>query len=154
MAELRKASVVWRRVLYSGANVAQTSAAHEDQPRMNRYTNTSLVPPHGPGNVACTLRECQSPVKYGTAMNTNSASVSSPPVRYVRLFIGRIPKMLNAQTPTMQPIAIACGSPKYTLPIVNQSWVAVGAWAGNHRATTRSPMILPKIASTTDQPIQ
>ena len=36
IAELRSAMWVSRSVLYSGAKVAHTSAAQEDQPRMNR----------------------------------------------------------------------------------------------------------------------
>jgi hypothetical protein len=63
IAELRIAISVSRWVLYSGAKVAHTSHAQDDQPRMNSHTNTSLSPPHGPVKVACTWPECQSPVR-------------------------------------------------------------------------------------------
>ena len=57
--------------------------------------------------------------------------------------------MLNAQTPMITPIAMNWLSPRCTVP--SQT---VNVECGNQRAWIRSPMILPKIASTTDQPIQ
>ena len=75
--------------------------------------------------------------------------LSSPPVTYVSPFIGRIPKMLNAHTAMITPIAMKWASPRCTTPSLT-----VQVELGNQRDTTRSPMILPKIASTTDQPIQ
>ena len=49
----------------------------------------------------------------------------------------------------MQPIAMKCGSPSCTGPSE-----IVHVEPENHLAVIRSPMILPKIDSTTDQPIQ
>jgi len=138
-----------RWVLYSGAKVAHTSAAQADQARMNRYTKACLVPPHGPVNVAWTLCACQWPVRNGSTISPTRATVSRPAVTYVKPLNGRMPKMLNAHTAMMVAIAIACGRPKCTLPMSNHV-VAVG----NQRAVMRSPMILPKIESTTDHPIQ
>src|SRR5262244_1262171 len=60
-----------------------------------------------------------------------------------------MPKMLSSQTRTMQPIAMKCESPRWTDPS-NTDQVAVG----NHCAWIRSPITLPKIDRTTDQPIQ
>jgi hypothetical protein len=60
-----------------------------------------------------------------------------------------MPRTLNAQTPMITPIAMKWGRPRDTGP---SSMVQVAC--GNQRAWTRSPMILPKIESTTDQPIQ
>ena len=82
-------------------------------------------------------------------MKTTSAIISNPAVTYTSPFIGRIPKTLNAHTPMITPIAmklpsVRCTTPSQTVKVV----------LGNHRDVIRSPMILPKIASTTDQPIQ
>jgi hypothetical protein len=57
--------------------------------------------------------------------------------------------MLNAHTAMITPIAmkldrLRCTTPSQTVNVV----------FGNQRAWIRSPMILPKIASTTDHPIQ
>ncbi len=41
------------------------------------YTSASLIPPHGPVNVAWTLLECQSPLMYGPTMNSASGIISS-----------------------------------------------------------------------------
>ena len=79
-AALRSAREVSRRVSrYSGANVAHASVPYVDHARMNMNTIATFRPPHGPGNVACTLEECQSPVKYGTMMNSASGIISSTP---------------------------------------------------------------------------
>ena len=47
------------------------------------------------------------------------------------------------------PMAMKWGRPRCTEPSFT-----VQVWSENQRAVTRSPMILPKIDSTTDQPIQ
>ena len=60
-----------------------------------------------------------------------------------------MPKTLSSQTATMQPTATNCGRPRCTAPS-NTDQVAVG----NHCASMRPPITTPKIARTTDQPIQ
>ncbi len=62
---------------------------------------------------------------------------------------GRIPKMLNAHTKMMQPMAMKDDSVSVLprKPIDSPE-------VGHHWEVARSPMILPKIDSTTDQPIQ
>jgi hypothetical protein len=41
----------WYLVRYSGATGAQTSDAHEGEPRMNNHTSASFVPSMSPGKV-------------------------------------------------------------------------------------------------------
>ena len=79
-AALRSARAVSRLVSwYSGANVAHASVPYVDHARMNMYTIATLNPPHGPANDAWTLDECQSPVKYGTMMNSANGIISRMP---------------------------------------------------------------------------
>jgi hypothetical protein len=49
----------------------------------------------------------------------------------------------------MQPMAMKCGSPRWLLKMCT-----VHVDFGHHCPAARSPTILPKIESTTDQPIQ
>src|SRR5690349_17555732 len=130
VAALRNAIAASRLLLYSGVNVAQISIPYADQAIRKRYTNASLRPPHWwSANAQWTLLECQVPVRYGSTMNTNSGIMSSPPVTYVSHTNGLIPSTLNSHTPTMHPIAMACGKPKCTAPIENHVFEAS---LGNH----------------------
>ena len=107
------------------------------------------MPPHGPVNVAFTLLECQWPVTNGRIMSPISAIVSRPAVTYVNPLNGRMPKMLNAHTAMITPIAMKFDRLRWTMPSYT-----VNVVCGNQRAWIRSPMMLPKIDSTTDHPIQ
>ena len=57
--------------------------------------------------------------------------------------------MLNIHTTRIVPIAMKWGRPRWFEKIVT-----VHVEWGHHCAWARSPMILPKIESTTDHPIQ
>ena len=61
----------------------------------------------------------------------------------------RRPKMLNTHTKMMQPIAMNDDN-ESVLPTKPTERSELG----HHCEVARSPMILPKIDSTTDQPIQ
>ena len=57
--------------------------------------------------------------------------------------------MLSSQTMTMHPMAMKWDRPRCTVPSKTDQVAP-----GNHCAWIRSPMTLPKIDRTTDQPIQ
>ncbi len=82
-------------------------------------------------------------------MNRASGTINNAAHRYVNHTASRRPKMLNAHTAMIVPIAMKCGRPRWLEKIVT-----VHVEFGHHCAVARSPMILPKIDSTTDQPIQ
>src|SRR6266581_1141967 len=105
--------------------------------------------PLKPCSAQVMLELCQSPVRYGTTMKMTSGIISPAPVTYEIQTAGRMPKRFSSQTMTMQPMAMKCDRPRCTTPS-NTDQVA----PGNHLAWMRSPMILPKIDRTTDQPIQ
>src|ERR1700721_2657216 len=107
------------------------------------------MPPHGPGKCACTLAPCQSPVKYGTTMNSTNGTISSTAQAYVNHTASRRPKMLNTQTKMIRPIAMTDDSLRGLPAKENET-----PQLGHHCEVARSPMILPKIDNTTDQPIQ
>ena len=82
-------------------------------------------------------------------MNSTSGTISSAAQAYVNQTASRRPKMLNSQTKMMQPIAMNDDSVR-VLP----AKAIDRPEFGHHCEVARSPMILPKIDSTTDQPIQ
>ena len=61
----------------------------------------------------------------------------------------RMPKMLNTHTSTMHPIPMKLKRFRWTTPSYTSQLVLE-----NHCAWISEPIRLPKIASTTDQPIQ
>src|SRR5438093_8136035 len=109
----------------------------------------SFQPPQAwPGSlsVQVMLELCQSPVMYGTMMNTASGIISSAPVMYATQTAGLIPKMLKIQTSTITPAPMMCGSPMPSaVPVLN-----VQSCPGNHCETTSEPTTMPKIDSTVD----
>ena len=136
--------------LYSGVKVAQTSTPSADQAMMNSHTSATLTPPHWLlASAQWTLWECQSPASAGPRMRNPTGIISSAPVTYVNHANGRTPKMLKSHTTTMQPMPMKLNSCRCTTPSHT-----VHVELENHCAWISPPIRLPKIASTTDQPIQ
>src|SRR5215469_2177832 len=119
-----------------------------DQPIRNSQTIAVFQPSH-PCSAHVMLEECQSPLRYGPMMNVPSTTSSPAPVTYENQTAGRMPKTLSNQTAMMQPIAMKCAGPRCTAPSKSDQ-----VEPGNHFATIRSPIVLPKMDRTTDQPIQ